>query len=84
MSGIQEHDVRRIIRHAATEGVFREEPKGFVRHTAASRMLAEDQVVRDYMDVCYKEIFPAMQHVSIPFPLFPLSKEFLWMSDCQL
>ncbi|RAK95914.1 putative O-methyltransferase [Aspergillus ibericus CBS 121593] len=59
--GLPERDVRRIVRHAATEGIFREDPKGIVRHTAASKMLADDEVVRDYMDVCYREIFPAMQ-----------------------
>ncbi|RAH69805.1 putative O-methyltransferase [Aspergillus aculeatinus CBS 121060] len=60
-AGLPEQKVRRIIRHAATEGIFREEPQGVVRHTAASRMLAEDQVMRDYIDVHYTEILPAMK-----------------------
>ncbi|RAH80345.1 putative O-methyltransferase [Aspergillus japonicus CBS 114.51] len=69
--GLPEQKVRRIIRHAATEGIFREEPQGVVRHTAASRMLAEDQVMRDYIDVHYTEMLPAMKETPTALRRWP-------------
>ncbi|PYI04753.1 S-adenosyl-L-methionine-dependent methyltransferase [Aspergillus sclerotiicarbonarius CBS 121057] len=75
VSGLPEHDVRRIVRHAATEGIFRESPPGTVQHTAASQMLAEDEVVRDYMNVCYREIFPAMQQTVPALKRWPGSED---------
>ncbi|KAF4620234.1 hypothetical protein G7Y89_g14586 [Cudoniella acicularis] len=47
--GLQEHDVRRIIRHAVTQRVFDEPRPGIVVHTGASRLLAENANMSDWV-----------------------------------
>ncbi|KAK2867938.1 hypothetical protein FQN49_003324 [Arthroderma sp. PD_2] len=55
-----EHDLRRIIRYAAVHHrVFSEPKKGFVAHTAASKLLAQNPVARDLMGLTFQECWPA-------------------------
>lgn len=72
-SGLNEPDVRRIMRHAATDYVFKEPRKGFVSHTAASSALVEDPKIVDYIDMTYGEVYPAACQVwllsSCQFPI---------------
>lgn len=63
--GILEHDLRRTLRYAMTfHRVFREPRKGFVAHTAASRLLAEDPLTRDAVGLRCDECWPACTRVS--------------------
>lgn len=63
--GIFEHDLRRILRYAMTfHRVFREPKKGFVAHTAASRLLAEDSATREGVGLRCDECWPACSRVS--------------------
>ena len=63
-SALDEREVRRIMRYAMMEGIFEEGGDGRVRHTAASRLLAEDCALQDWLDVTFKEVLPAKLNVS--------------------
>lgn len=58
--GLAERDVRRIIRFAAIHHrVFCEQEKGMVAHTAASKLLAENDKIGDVMGLTFAECWPA-------------------------
>lgn len=64
-SGLREHDVKRIVRFTAVHHrVFHEPKKGFVAHTAASRLLAENPVAGHLMRLTFDECWPAHNRVS--------------------
>ena len=46
---VDETNVRRLIRHAMTNRVFKEVSPGVVAHTAASRVLAEDKLMDSWV-----------------------------------
>ncbi|KAL8792396.1 MAG: hypothetical protein Q9195_005010 [Heterodermia aff. obscurata] len=50
-------DLRRLIRYAMTNHIFREEG-GLVMHTAASRLLTENELLNDVVGVATEELFP--------------------------
>jgi len=50
-------DLRRLIRYAMTNHIFREED-GLVAHTAASRLLTENKLINDVVGVATEELFP--------------------------
>lgn len=60
-----ERTVRRILRHAITNRIFKEVQKGVVVHTATSKALAEDEKFRDYVGMRCEEMSPAELHVSV-------------------
>lgn len=47
-----------------TNHIFEEPRKGIVAHTAASRLLAEDQLMRDFVGIACEEHFPGAPRVS--------------------
>ncbi|KAF7937469.1 uncharacterized protein EAE98_001783 [Botrytis deweyae] len=57
--GVNELDVRRILRHAMTLRLFKEPKRGVVAHTAASRMIAEDQQMADWVATTSDELWKA-------------------------
>lgn len=58
--GLLEHDLRRIIRFAAVHHrVFQEPKKGYVAHTRASQLLAENRKMSDLMGLTFGECWPA-------------------------
>ncbi|KAG9231340.1 O-methyltransferase-domain-containing protein [Amylocarpus encephaloides] len=61
--GLDEVNVRRFMRHAMTNRIFREVNPDEVAHTAASRVLAEDEVMNDWVGFCTSDIFPAGSRV---------------------
>ena len=63
--GLGEREVRRVLRHAMTKRVFRESRKGVVEHTAASRLLAQDEAFADWANVNLGEAWPAAAQVSV-------------------
>ena len=56
--GLDELNVRRLMRHAMTNRIFREVNPDVVAHTAASRVLAEDPVINDWIGFCTDDIWP--------------------------
>ena len=68
-SSLNESHTRRILRHAMTYRIFKEHRKGFVSHTAASEMLARDELMREWLGMVTEEMWPAATKASISFPL---------------
>ena len=61
---LHEHDIRRIIRYAiAHHRVFCEPKPGFVAHSAASQVLAENASIRDALGMLFDESWPAFSKV---------------------
>jgi hypothetical protein len=54
------------MRHAMTDRIFKEHRKGFVSHTAASKLIAEDPTMQDFLDVNYIEVHGAVCQVELP------------------
>jgi hypothetical protein len=63
--GLNEIDLRRILRYAMTFQVFSEPREGVIIHTAASRLLAEDAQLRDLVGAVCEEKFPASARVEL-------------------
>jgi hypothetical protein len=58
--GLLENDLKRIIRYAAVHHrVFQESKPGFVAHTAASKLLRENEKIGDIMGLTFAECWPA-------------------------
>jgi hypothetical protein len=57
-------DLRRILRFSMTNQIFCEPRPNIVAHTAASRLLAENMLVREFVGAVVDEKFPASAHVS--------------------
>ncbi|TVY52463.1 O-methyltransferase gsfB, partial [Lachnellula cervina] len=57
--GLDEGNVRRFIRHAMTNRIFWEVDSDTVAHTAASRVLAEDVAMDDWVGFCVEDMWPA-------------------------
>jgi len=73
--GIRELDVRRILRHAMTQHIFCEPQKGVVAHTAASRILAEDSQMADWVGVNTDELWQAASQTVNAMVKYPGSQE---------
>ncbi|KAI9718812.1 MAG: hypothetical protein M1828_006574 [Chrysothrix sp. TS-e1954] len=56
--------VKRIVRHACTMFIFREEPIGIVHHTASSKVLASNPMMRQYVCMTLGELWPAATKLS--------------------
>ncbi|KAF2464342.1 putative O-methyltransferase [Lindgomyces ingoldianus] len=62
--GLSEHDLGRIIRYvAAHHRVFCEPEKGYVAHTAASKLLSENKMIEHLMGLTFAECWPAHSRV---------------------
>ena len=60
--GLSESDTRRIIRYAMTQKIFRESRKGVVAHTAASKLLAENSTLSEFVGMSLEDMWlPAPQ-----------------------
>lgn len=64
--GLDELNVRRFLRHAMTNRIFKEVRPGVVAHTAASRVLAEDKMMNDWVGFCVEDMWPVCSLPSIP------------------
>jgi hypothetical protein len=58
-------DLRRLVRHAISNRIFKEARKGLIQHTAISKLMAEDPLFRDYIGVGTEEVWAASVQVSI-------------------
>jgi len=74
-AGADEVNIRRLIRHAITNRIFREPREGYVAHTAASRVLLEDTQMIDWVGLCSAEFFPAAARTIDAMVKYPGSQE---------
>lgn len=56
-------DVRRILRHAMSNHIFKEPRKGVVAHTAVSKILAQDPQMQAWTGVCVEDMWPSAAQV---------------------
>lgn len=68
-------NLKRLIRHAMTNRIFREPSEGFVAHTAASRLLVDDSQMIDWVGLCSADFFPAAAHTVDAMVKYPGSQE---------
>ena len=73
--GLNEPDLRRLLRHAMTKHIFREPRKGMVCHTAASKLLAEDSQMSDWVSASTGELWQAASQTINAMVKFPGSQE---------
>ncbi|GKT51226.1 chlorophenol O-methyltransferase [Colletotrichum spaethianum] len=64
-------NLARILRHVMTNRIFREPSPGVIAHTAASRLLAEDQALQDWVGYNLEDNFPASAHVLQALKTYP-------------
>ncbi|KAL8728737.1 MAG: hypothetical protein Q9166_005224 [cf. Caloplaca sp. 2 TL-2023] len=57
--GLNVQDLRRIVRYAMTDNIFCEPRPGHIAHTAASRLLAQNSLVNDFVGNVCEIRFPA-------------------------
>ncbi|TGO77910.1 hypothetical protein BELL_0086g00160 [Botrytis elliptica] len=60
--GLNLIDTRRILGYAMTNHIFKEVRPGVVAHTAASKLLASDPLLTDYVGIVTEERFQAAAH----------------------
>ncbi|POR33278.1 Sterigmatocystin 8-O-methyltransferase [Tolypocladium paradoxum] len=56
-------NLARVLRHAMTNRIFCEPEPGLIAHTAASRLLAQDAALQDWVGFNSEDIFPAAANV---------------------
>ena len=61
--GVPWRDLKTVLRLAMTDYVFHEPLPGMVAHTAASRLLLENPLIRAWIDIGVEEMFPAAAKV---------------------
>jgi hypothetical protein len=66
--GLALRDFKMVVRYAMTNFIFCEPRPGFITHTAASRVLAENKLLRALMGMGVNELFPAAVKV-LEYPL---------------
>ena len=59
LSGLGASHVQRLLRHAMTHRIFCEPRKGVVAHTAASKYLATNPLMHEWVGMVYEEMWPA-------------------------
>lgn len=74
-SGLAESDVRKLVRYAVTQRIFDEPRPGVIVHSAASRLLAEDPGVHDFVAACSDELWQAAAQTCNAMANFPGSEE---------
>ena len=64
--GLNEADLKRLVRYAMTCHIFLEPRKGFVAHSGASKALAEVSVLREWVGMVCDELWPTAARVKSP------------------
>ncbi|KAF2738874.1 S-adenosyl-L-methionine-dependent methyltransferase [Polyplosphaeria fusca] len=75
VAGLSESDVRRVVRGAITNHVFKEQQPGRVAHTAASRFLAQNRLARQWIEMASIETMPASMFMVPAMTKWPGSGE---------
>ncbi|KAI8962773.1 S-adenosyl-L-methionine-dependent methyltransferase [Daldinia sp. FL1419] len=74
-TGLSETNVRQVIRHAIVKDIFSEPRPGFVAHNAVSRLLAEDQVIHDWVGASTDDLWQGASQACNAIEKFPGSQE---------
>ncbi|KAI1366337.1 S-adenosyl-L-methionine-dependent methyltransferase [Xylaria arbuscula] len=74
-SGLAESDIRKLIRYAIIQRIFYEPRPGVIAHSAASRLLAENTEVHDFVSTCSDELWQASAQTCNAMARFPGSEE---------
>ncbi|KAI1208033.1 S-adenosyl-L-methionine-dependent methyltransferase [Annulohypoxylon truncatum] len=74
-SGLSESNVRKLVRCAVAQRIFEEPRPGVVAHSAASRLLAEDPGVHDFVATCSDELWQAAAQTCNAMAKYPGSEE---------
>lgn len=72
--GLALRDFKLIVRYAMTNFIFCEPKPGYIAHTAASRVLKENKLIRSLMGMGENELFPALAKVTTAIHLASSSK----------
>ncbi|KAL3422651.1 o-methyltransferase [Phlyctema vagabunda] len=73
--GVDEMNVRRLLRHAMTNRIFQEVAPGVVGHTAASRLIAENQQMEDWIGFCVEDMWPGAAATVKALDTYPSASE---------
>ena len=73
--GLNESILRRILRHAMTKHIFKEPRKGMVAHTAASKLLADDAQIHDWVGASTDELWQGASQTVNALVKWPDSQE---------
>ncbi|KAF7879494.1 hypothetical protein EAF04_000690 [Stromatinia cepivora] len=73
--GLNLIDTRRVLGYAMTNHIFKEIRPGVVAHTAASKLLASDPLLTDYVGIIVEERFQAAAHTVEAVQKFGCAKE---------
>ncbi|CAJ2505647.1 Uu.00g130410.m01.CDS01 [Anthostomella pinea] len=74
-SSLNETNVQQFIRHAIVKDIFVEPRPGFVAHNAVSRLLAEDQVIYDWVGASTDDLWQGAAQTCNALEKFPGSQE---------
>ncbi|KAI0015851.1 S-adenosyl-L-methionine-dependent methyltransferase [Xylariomycetidae sp. FL0641] len=77
-SGLNEVHVRKLLRFAMTQHIFHEPRPGFVAHTAASHLLAEDKGLYNWIRFSTNDLWHAAYHTGNAIPGFLWLTERIW------
>jgi hypothetical protein len=72
---MQEYDLKRILHQAMSQHIFTEPRKGYVAHTAISKKIAEDPLVRDWIAFLCVDLWKAAPRVIDAVAKWPGSEE---------
>ena len=72
---LSEDDLQRILRQAMSKHFFKEPRRGFVAHTAATRILADNPGVADWIWMVCDEIWPAASKLLDAMEKWPGSEQ---------
>lgn len=70
-TGLDYTNLARVLRHAMTSYIFHEPTPGFIVHTAASKALAEDKKLQDWIGFNAEDIFPSTANVLNALKAYP-------------
>ncbi|KAI2642063.1 S-adenosyl-L-methionine-dependent methyltransferase [Xylaria nigripes] len=74
-TGLEQGVVRPLIRHAIVKDIFCEPRPGIVAHNAVSRLLAEDQVIHDWVGASTDDLWQAAAQTCNALDKWPGSQE---------
>jgi hypothetical protein len=72
---VDELNLKRLVRHAITNHIFREPRKGYVAHTRTSRILVEDEQMAAWVGLTNEDIWLAMACTTDAMRKWPGSQE---------
>lgn len=75
LSGLSANHIRKLVRYAVSQKIFEELRPGVITHSAASRLLAEDTAVHDYVFCASDEFWQASAQTCNAMAQFPGSEE---------